>query len=117
MAADVRVKDINEIYAQAKFLEVTNGYSLSSNIPSKSHFVILQVMESDEVEYPISYYDAQDRVDNQACDGVDNSETLIAKSTVDVEDYDNFIDDEVAVDETTDNEYTHDEATNDDFDI
>nr|GEY63737.1 hypothetical protein [Tanacetum cinerariifolium] len=58
--------------------------------------------------------DAQDRVDNQAFDGVDNSETLIAESTVDVdvEDYDNFIDDEVAVDKTT-----HDEATDDDLDI
>ncbi|GJT26468.1 hypothetical protein Tco_0906743 [Tanacetum coccineum] len=40
--------------------------------------------------------DAQDRVGNQASNGVDNSKTLIAESTVDVEDYDNFIDNEAA---------------------
>nr|GEY83332.1 zinc finger, CCHC-type, retrotransposon Gag domain protein [Tanacetum cinerariifolium] len=61
--------------------------------------------------------DAQDPVNNQASDGVDNSEALFAESIADVEDYDSFIDDEVAVDETTHDEYTHDEATDDDFDI
>ncbi|GKF97040.1 hypothetical protein Tco_0292861, partial [Tanacetum coccineum] len=53
--------------------------------------------------------DAQDRLDNQASDGVDNSKTLIAEYPVAVENYDNFIDDEAAVDETTHDEYTHGE--------
>nr|GEU95970.1 hypothetical protein [Tanacetum cinerariifolium] len=61
--------------------------------------------------------DAQDPVNNQASDGVDTYEALFAESIDDVEDYDNFIDDEVAIDETTHDEYTHDEATDDDFDI
>nr|GEY07968.1 hypothetical protein [Tanacetum cinerariifolium] len=61
--------------------------------------------------------DAQDPVDNQASDGVDNSKALIAESTVYVKDYNNFIDDESTVDETTHDKYTHDEAVNDDFDI
>nr|GFA73839.1 hypothetical protein [Tanacetum cinerariifolium] len=56
--------------------------------------------------------DVQDPIDNQASDGVDNSADLFAESTFDVEDYDNFIDDEAAVDRTT-----HDEATDDNFDI
>ncbi|GKD82285.1 hypothetical protein Tco_1349124, partial [Tanacetum coccineum] len=46
-----------------------------------------------------------------------NSEALFAKSTIDVEDYENFIDDEAAVHETTHDDYMHDEATDDDFDI
>ncbi|GJS32609.1 hypothetical protein Tco_0530991 [Tanacetum coccineum] len=49
--------------------------------------------------------DAQDPVNNQASDGVDNFEALYAESTVDVEDYDNFIDEEAVVDETTHDEY------------
>ncbi|GKE37935.1 hypothetical protein Tco_1461340 [Tanacetum coccineum] len=61
--------------------------------------------------------DAQDRLDNQAFDGVDNSKTLIAEYPVEVENYDNFIDDEAAVDETTHDEYTHGEPIDDDFDI
>nr|GFA08352.1 hypothetical protein [Tanacetum cinerariifolium]GFA71408.1 hypothetical protein [Tanacetum cinerariifolium] len=56
--------------------------------------------------------DAQDCVDNQASKGVYNSKTLIAEPTFYVEDYDNFIDNEAAIDETT-----LDEATDDDFDI
>ncbi|GKF41015.1 hypothetical protein Tco_0124357 [Tanacetum coccineum] len=61
--------------------------------------------------------DAQDPVDNQTSDCVDNYEALVVESTVDVEDYDNFIVDEAEVDETVHDEYTHHEATDDDFDI
>ncbi|GKF50466.1 hypothetical protein Tco_0146933, partial [Tanacetum coccineum] len=61
--------------------------------------------------------DAQDLVDNQTSDYVDNYEALVVESTVDVEDYDNFIVDEAEVDETVHDEYTHHEATDDNFDI
>nr|GFA22457.1 hypothetical protein [Tanacetum cinerariifolium] len=58
---------------------------------------------------------------------IDISDDEVVTFDVDVEDYDNFIDDEVAVDKTTHDEYnhdedavdktTHDEATDDDLDI
>ncbi|GJY45434.1 hypothetical protein Tco_0434497 [Tanacetum coccineum] len=113
MAADVRVKDINEIYAQAKFLEVTNGYSLSSNIPNEP---TVDEFDNDNIIGKVTN-DAQDLVDNQTSDYVDNYEALVVESTVDVEDYDNFIVDEAEVDEIVHDEYTHHEATDDNFDI
>nr|GEX95993.1 hypothetical protein [Tanacetum cinerariifolium] len=88
----------------------SNTKTMSSRAPSHK-FNLIDKLAYDEFD--------NDNIISEVTNDVQhyNSESLIAEPTVDVEDCDNFIDAQAIADEATHDEYKHDKATDDDFDI